>query len=106
ENEPCDHVNGVICAGIASRSIIVCTGAIETVISRVLKSKVDVLDRPPRDVRYIASAPRVALVGAVTHGVRRIEQGIGCSRDAEQSASEGVTIAEVILRVRLQGVEM
>src|ERR1019366_2818849 len=84
ENEPCDQVNGVICPGTSSRSVIVCAGTVEAQVPRVLKSKVDVLDRPPRDVHYIAIAPRV-VVGAAIQGVRWIEQGIGGSCDVEPS---------------------
>jgi hypothetical protein len=85
EDEPRDYVGGIIGTGGSSCSVIICGSAVEARISGVLKGETNVLDWPPRDVRYIASASWVA-VEVATHGARRRKESVvRRSRDVEES---------------------
>jgi hypothetical protein len=106
ENESREQIQSVIGIGIASRSIVVGGGAIETRIARVLESEADVLNRPPRDIGDVSCASRVAVIRIAGHGARRKNIGIGSAVDVEISDGARIFVAEVILRVRLNSIEV
>src|ERR1700751_2957352 len=61
EHEPRHQINGVVSAGVATSSVIVCAAAIETRVAGVLRGQADVLLRPPGDVQNVSSALRAAV---------------------------------------------
>src|SRR3984893_15199966 len=61
ENKSCEYEDGVICRRISSRAIVICLRSIESKIAGVLLSKIDVLFRPPRNIKKAAITLRASI---------------------------------------------
>ena len=87
-------IHGIIAACVATRSIVVHGGAVETRISGILEGELQILHRPNREVRNIPGASRVAIGTAGRH---TIQQGVDSPLGIEPTECGRIAIAEMVI---------
>src|SRR5580700_198127 len=103
--KPAEEEDSVIPTRIAPCAVVVCPGAVESPITRVLDSKIDVLLGPPRKIQNVPVAMRTS-VGAAKNGSLRVKQRVRRPRNVKQANCPRQFRTVVVLDIALHRVEM
>src|SRR5208282_436066 len=106
ENKPRENICGVVVRGVSSKAVVVQRRAVECPVPGVLRGEVDILHGPPGQVDDVAAVLGAAVETAGDARTIRVENVITRAGGIEPAERAGEAVAEVVFRVRPEGVEM